>query len=466
MKNLKEEYSNLITALSVDNFRLYVKHYLMDYWKTDEVNITDGPWDGGIDATIAKNGLEKKINIQITVQDKFEKKLFEDIIKSKNNVERFNYQNKLDFFISKSISKSKKNEYIQKAEVDYGISLRIFDSNKLGDDTNDFIRAKKVIHNIFAENTLKSELSIDKKTKVIYDIFSTGSNVADIKYDFLNSHIQLFLYDKNNANLDDIANYINSQLNVSFEKNLFHTLLAKQKKQNLINETKGQYSLTEAALNKIEEVLAVSNNHENILIDSIADCLSKYNLKDNTIEVILKIQELYAAHYDAEIEELHSKSDTFEPKERKIFYELSKYMKELGIDQEIVPKLIKELLKVCSKNEYLNKISISNLFTSLFQSDNLDKYLEQFNRKIFLDTQVLLQMICFEYLDTDYDDNLYSAVKYLCQQKSNFDGKIKFFTTTNYVEEVAGHLWEANKIKRLMELPYIEALGRSKNVFF
>jgi len=72
-----------------------VKHYLMDYWKTDEVNITDGPWDGGIDACIMKNGKEKKINIQITVQDNFEKKLFEDIEKSRSNVEKFDYQNKL-----------------------------------------------------------------------------------------------------------------------------------------------------------------------------------------------------------------------------------------------------------------------------------------------------------------------------------------------------------------------------------
>src|SRR6056297_2074777 len=98
MKNLKTEYANLISSLSVDNFRYFVKNYLMDYWRTDEVNITDGPWDGGIDACISKNGKEKKINIQITVQDNLERKLFEDIQKSKENVNKFDYQNKLDFF--------------------------------------------------------------------------------------------------------------------------------------------------------------------------------------------------------------------------------------------------------------------------------------------------------------------------------------------------------------------------------
>ncbi|MDD4157733.1 MAG: hypothetical protein PHY08_14310 [Candidatus Cloacimonetes bacterium] len=466
MKNLKEEYSNLITALSPDNFKFFVKHYLMDYWKTNEVNITDGPWDGGIDASLVKDNVEKKINIQITVQDNYEKKLLDDLKKSKENVENYNYQNKLDFFISKPISKSKKNELIQNAEVDFDISLRIYDSNKLGDDTNTFARAKQVIHEIYAENTLKTELSVDKKTKVLYDIFSTGSNVADIKYDFINSHIQLYLFDKKAATLDEILNYINSTLNTNLHKKSIHSQILKQQKQGLVDEIDCNFQLTDFAKEKIVEVKTLSNNQENLLIDSVGDCLRKYDLEKITIDIILKIQELYNAHYDAEIEELHSRTDSFEPKERKIFYELSKYVKEKGVDKQQINSLIKEILTICARNEYLHKISISNLFTSLFKSDSLDKYLEQFNRKVFLDTQVLLQMICYEHNDTNYDDNLYGAVKYLCQQKENLDGKIQFYTTTDYVEEVAGHLWEANKIKRLMELPYIESLGRSKNVFF
>ncbi len=49
----------------------------MDYWNTDEVNITDGPWDSGIDVVIIKNGEEIKRSIQITVQDNYENKLLE-----------------------------------------------------------------------------------------------------------------------------------------------------------------------------------------------------------------------------------------------------------------------------------------------------------------------------------------------------------------------------------------------------
>ena len=47
--DFKEEYKNIITTLSETLFKDFVKQYVMSYWNTDEVEITDGPWDGGVD---------------------------------------------------------------------------------------------------------------------------------------------------------------------------------------------------------------------------------------------------------------------------------------------------------------------------------------------------------------------------------------------------------------------------------
>ena len=106
--DFKEEYKNIITTLSESLFRDFVKQYVMTYWDTDEVEITDGPWDGGVDIVYYKNEIAQKKNIQITVQDKFEVKLMKDVEKSKRNVDNYGYQSSLYFFISKSISHSKK----------------------------------------------------------------------------------------------------------------------------------------------------------------------------------------------------------------------------------------------------------------------------------------------------------------------------------------------------------------------
>lgn len=60
--DFKEEYKNIITTLSEALFRDFVKQYVMSYWNTDEVEITDGPWDGGVDIVYYKTkSLKRKI---------------------------------------------------------------------------------------------------------------------------------------------------------------------------------------------------------------------------------------------------------------------------------------------------------------------------------------------------------------------------------------------------------------------
>lgn len=64
---MREEYQNLVKALSVDAFRNVIKEYLKNYYTTNEVYICDGTNDGGNDAEVKIRGEYIKTNIQITV---------------------------------------------------------------------------------------------------------------------------------------------------------------------------------------------------------------------------------------------------------------------------------------------------------------------------------------------------------------------------------------------------------------
>ena len=94
----------------------FIKEYLRAYYSTSEVDIIDGPHDGGNDAVVYKNGVQVKISIQITVQDNIERKIIEDIKKAKANVDTYQYKPILLFFYARTISGSKKNLYIRSAE--------------------------------------------------------------------------------------------------------------------------------------------------------------------------------------------------------------------------------------------------------------------------------------------------------------------------------------------------------------
>lgn len=109
---MKEELVKLINGLSEDHFNLLVKNYVKEYYNTPNVRITNGPYDGGIDLEIFANEKELRKNIQITVQKNgIEGKIESDLNKSRENVKKFAYQKKLDFYTSSTITKSKKNEH-------------------------------------------------------------------------------------------------------------------------------------------------------------------------------------------------------------------------------------------------------------------------------------------------------------------------------------------------------------------
>ena len=463
--NLQEEYKNIISTLSENMFRDFVKEYVKAYWKTDEVEITDGPWDGGVDLVFYKNNVPEKRNIHVTVQDKYETKLMNDVIKSKKNVDMYSYQSSLYFFISKPISHSKKDELNDKAERDYDISLRIYDANKLACDIERYPKVRAFLMSLFSPKLL-SKPTFDIKNKVIYDMFTTGSNVANIKYDFINSFIQYYLLENSKKTIDDIQKQVNTQLtdNLS-QKTILSQLDYQVKRGILVKDNFQRYSLSATTRGEFEKLRETSEILLQSLVLTIQQCLEKYGLHKFTNQVCNKLIELYNAHYNSEIEEISQSRDSKNISEHKVFEDLEGYLKTLPYTGE-VNTVVKDILLSVSDNVYLNKIAVTTMFTNLFKSNSFEEYFSVFKKNIYLDTQVLLQVICWSFKNTDYDDMQYGAVKYLMQQVTSQKDKVCLLTTREYVEEAVYHLWEAYQLQRLLQIPAITELGPSKNVFF
>lgn len=472
MNSLKsEDFKNLIQNLSEENFKALIKTYLQEYWDTTEVNIIDGPWDGGIDLEIYKDGKLIKRNIQVTVQKNgLESKLDSDLQNSKNNVKKYEYQNKLDFYISLPISKSKKNELIKSADLNYQIDLKIIDAIKLSDELSEYNRTREQLISIYLNSKPNEKFKVDKQTKVIFDMLSIGSDTSKIKNHFIESYILLFFYEYPNSNVNQVKLNLDKKFNTSysldFYQNNINNLLTKGKLILLPDSTKRIFLLAEEARQIISDNLLLANSQESLLIQQIQLVLKKYKIESQTQEFANFLQRIYRSNYETDIEEINSTHETFNPKARKTYYKLVDYLKKTRVPKETQKDLIKDLLMVCETNEYLNKISISNMFTSLYKSEKLEKYLSQQTRNVYLDTQILLQFICYKFKKTDYEDILYTAVGRLTEFWELNKGRVNLLTTEDYVEEVAGHIWEAIKLEKLLSLPYIEALGYSKNVIF
>jgi len=471
-KNLSEEYKNWIEKLSKDSFDELVLNFAKEYYETKDIFLSDGPWDGGIDLTIIKNGKTIKRNIQITTQKTgLEKKLWDDLKKSKENVNEYEYLNKLDFYTSNSISRSKKDKLIKQAYLDFEIDLKFFDANELGGLANEYKSIREIIYKINKAAFPEEKLDIDEKTRILFDTLSMSQDFTFLKKNFIHALIISYLYQVKQASVEKIFNELKNVFFQSYDKVFFENEIGKLKSQNKIidiSETRPKlFKLTEEVKNNLKQIDENSQMLEKDLINQFKSILERYKLENKTKDIASFIIELYNANYEIDINEILNQTNNHTKKIQGIFNRLIKYLEKYpGINTKISNDIARQLLIVCENNQFLNKTSVSKMFISLFKSDKLEQYLNQNKRIVYLDTQILLQLICFSFENIEYENQLYKIVKHFYNIIEKSKIPICLHTTSGYVEEVAWHVVNGIKLERFLELNFIKDLGPSKNVFF
>jgi len=467
---MSKELNNLISTLSEDSFRKLIQEYCKEKYKTPHVRVVDGPWDGGNDLEIIIGEDEIRKNIQITVQKVgFEDKLTKDLIKSAQNVSKYNYQNALDFYISQNLSKEKRNALELDAEIKHKINLKIIDGNILSQEA---IHFEKIRNFTYEAHQIKSDVKstiADKQTKILFDVLTLDKNSIEIKRNFINSYIFSFLFATPNSTIDEIFNYINPHLNNSLHKEFLDKELnfLRSKRVIISPNDKKRFELSEDKTNEISLIYSNVIAKEDELKIMIEDYIKKYNVDSTCIELVGILYKLYQENYTIDIDEIKNTNSSFGASIRKSFNDLISFYGKKGIEQEKAKELAKELLKICDNNDFLNKLSSIHLFNNLYSSDKLEKYINGKVQTMVLDTQILIRMLCVLYNDKiDYSDSALQSVKILLSTFEKFKSRTKLSTTFDYVGEVAGHMLEAMKLQRFLSLPFAAKLGKSKNVFY
>lgn len=469
--NFTKEYKKWIEDLSEEHFNQLILKYSKEYFDTKDVFISNGPYDGGLDLIVNKNGQQEKRSIQISIQNKgFEKKLLDDVEKAKVNQEKYGYKNKLDFYYSLSITPSKKNELTRIADVDFGIDLSIYDSNRIAGLAASYSSITDFLYDIKNSAFKGRSSKVDKNSKILFDTLSMGTSSLHLKNSFIQAFILSFLYENPNSNSGAIISYLVSVLN-NEKKHIYENEIGKLVSDNIIeintNNDGRLYSLAESTLAKIKQIDKKTEIEEIELKNDIEIILSRYKLKEQVDETFELLKRLYDESFNFSQDEVDTINNGYNRTVNKIFKDFINHLiKTDSVDFKTANDIGRELLVICSKNEYLSKSGSSRLLTNLYKSNKLESYLSKSNKLLFLDTQILLQIICREYSSQINNDPLFKAVDVMFSSIESTNTPIKCCTTIDYVGEVAGHLKEAFDLQRFLELDYIMSLGPSKNVFF
>ena len=460
----QEHIERMIQTLSEDQFRRFVKEYLRLYYKTQDVEIIDGPNDGGNDAKIYINGNHYKISIQITVQENINKKIIEDIVKAKYNSDNHGYMPNLWFFYSKTISGVKKDEFSQEAELKYSINLRIFDKKSLASAIDIYPKLYELLSTLALQERNIIPTRINSKNKILFDVLTSGGEINDVKTQFILALTQYFIFENGAKNIKDIISYINSQLNCSIDKSYFLELIS-SKVSGIKILDRDMCSLEK---NKQEQIISIKTETEqtqNEIIRKIEDICKKFEIVNiNPEQIFRTLVNTYKNIADSESnnvlmgkEWLNDKNELITPLVKLI----ATNNREIDINN-----IVTQILKIAATEPYFAKLSTTRLFTNLFKKNELDEYLASIPKNIYLDTQILLQIICCLFEDCDYQDFQYQSVKSMLKHIQKSICQIYIYTSLDYVEEVCAHLWDAYAVAEIEEHLDFNEFGKSNNIFY
>lgn len=454
-----------IKGLKSDEFSELVCIFQTSYLHNDEAINVDGANDGGCDIKVFQNKREIKKCVQVTTQKQIELKLKRDLEKVSKMISQYGYSNKFEFYCSIPISEDKIEEYKKLAIDEHDIELDIYEAKRLSQ-----LKCNEVvdyIYSLHSDVVLKPEqMDIDMATRTLYDLLANGKDSSDIKNSLVDSVIISILYEKAPIDISGLNIELENRLGKNLPDILLHSINSLKSDQRVIKDPDNDnfIQLSELERGNVKEILANSRKVEKDFCNSFAEILAKYQIDYNE-EVLNKLKNLYKNNYSNDID---NNTQRDESSDFAIFESFKKYLLNIIDDKENIDKLIQEISSLCSSNNYLNKISASESFLSLYKSNQLEQYLSQKHKDIYLDTPTFVYLLCSYYGvdNNDWDNPFYRSMKSLIKLKDNYPDKISFYITQNYLGEVAGEIKKALVFSQFESYPCFNDMGGTRNTLF
>lgn len=453
-----------IKGLSKENFDELVRIFQVSYWKCEDIVNVDGANDGGTDIKIFRDKKELKKCIQITVQKQgLGLKLNADLKKVSEKISKYGYSNIFEFYCSSSVSEDFIEEVKKNALQEHSIVLEIYDAKRLSQ-----LNCKEVVDYIYSLHSgviLKPEqMNIDKATKTLYDILANGKYSSDIKNSLVDSIIISIIYEKGSIEISELKKELENRLGKEVP-DILHSINTLKSVQRIIKDSNNSkyLRLSESEYNNVKEILANSVKLEKEFCNAFTAILSKYGIEYSQ-EILDELKNLYKRFYNKDIDDSIQEEST----ELKVFDSFKKYLMSLIDDKNNTGSLIDEIKELCSTNSYLNRISASESFLSLYKSNQLELYLNQKHKDVYLDTPTFIYLLCDYYgiEENDWDNPFYRSMKSLMNLRDSYSDKISFYITESYLGEVIGEIKKALQFAQFEDYPLFKYMGGTNNTLF
>ncbi len=329
-------------------------------------------------------------------------------------------------------------------------------------------------------NTIVLPVIPDTKTKVsfdisnkqaLYDFISYNHGASQIRNQIVTSYILHVLSNNGESiSISHIQKACNDHFTTNADLSFYRSIVKELAKPGIDKVTIGGLlddliSLTDAERARIIKLREDFYFQEQMFQIEISEVLKIYSIEDKTEEVIRLLINLFESNYNIDVKEILDEGPTANDNIQNLKVCID-HLKVIVPKGKSVDTLLKDLINVCKGNDFINKVTAGQVFAKVSNLPNIQEYFSQGRRIIYLDTNVLLHVMCYYY----EDDNEYSSIYYQSTRDllkyTDDHTNIVLKTTNLYVQEVAYHFKEALLLIPFEELGLFQRTGGSNNVFY
>lgn len=463
--------SNWINGFTKDQFDVLVKEFIRINFGADNVVLIDGPGDGGTDLKILeRDGSRRKLALQITIEKRVYYKLKNDLPKIAKLIQDHDYSDSFYFFYSLSASESKLDDLFDEARS-MGFNLIAFDSKTLGEyiQKPKFQRLRELIKNMLGDFPLSQNYLFDRFDKMKFDLVCYNDDSFQIKSRAIKSYIlfELHLID-HGLSQEEIVRKVNEKFQIKEDQFIVRLLegMEREKKICVVHSFPKAFTLVDEERIRIDQIKGDVEFQESYFMNAISHVLKTVGLETNVNGVVAEIYDLYKKIYAKDYLEINGKIDSDEFSS-KVLDGFKRYLDKISGSKIDTIKLAKEILEICSLNDFLQKISAGELFTKMIKNVEIDQYLNRQPKSVYLDASVLIYAICNLFDPHSENNNVYFKVaKDILSYHRSGKIKLDLRVPKNYVQEAALHLQSAVHLVPFTKLSIFSKLGTASNVFY
>lgn len=306
---------------------------------------------------------------------------------------------------------------------------------------------------------------VSEEEKYLYHFITFGNTTHKIKNQIISSFILNYIKENQPVGVERIHNDANKHFDNNLELNRYRSLITKleNKKQVIYDKTEKSFSLTDEEYKRISDIQKNFEENRNLFFLFLEDIAKKYGVEHLISELFDKLQEFIEHNYNIDFLEAYDKGIEIDKDENQVYQQFANYILSISPDKATSNKLFRDLLELSVDSDFLLRMSASKAFANLTNPEKYEQYINQQERVVYLDTQIILYALCLNYVDkANYQNYLYETTEELIElAKKNTNIRLK--VSRPYLQEVAYQLKLA-----LLLIPFENVGGKrlSSNIFY